>query len=399
MTGGVMEPTPVNPGLVLRASRPAGWTLCGLAALWLSCIGLAQSAPQDQAASLPDLQQPPGVRPSYPRALAPLLADGSAAPVSTPEGWSGRREVLLGKWKELLGAFPARKVPLAPEFGAREELPTFTRQQVTYQLEEGLRTDAMVLLPRNVSGRLPTVVLFHPTYDGHYRRVVGLEGAEEPERQQAVQLAEAGFAVIAPRCFLWEDLPAGYHQSGSENAYAARVRHMRERHPDWKGITRMTWDGIRALDFAETLPNVDAKRIGIFGHSLGAKEVVYVAAFDPRPLCVVSSEGGVGMRQSNWDAVWYLGPEILEPGFAREHHELLALIAPRPFLLLAGGRGKGASDTEASWLLLEAARPVYALFGADKQLGWFNHGLGHRYGAEARPVAEAFLKNHLQATR
>ena len=45
-------------------------------------------------------------------------------------------------------------------------------------------------------------------------------------------------------------------------------------------MTRMTWDGVRALDFLAAQRGVDAGRLGIIGHSLGAKEVLYVAAFD-----------------------------------------------------------------------------------------------------------------------
>lgn len=37
-----------------------------------------------------------------------------------------------------------------------------------------------------------------------------------------------------------------------------------------------------------------------------------------------------------WQAPWYLGPVVLDPKFPRNHHELIALIAPRPFLVLGG---------------------------------------------------------------
>lgn len=345
------------------------------------------------AADLPDLLKPPTTLPTNAPPLAPLLGAGAGA-VTTPAQWAGRRVEIERAWTQFLGGFPREKAPLAPEFLKQEELPTFTRQLVTYQIEDGVRTDAMLLTPRGASGKLPAIVLFHPTYSNHYARAVGLEG-DDPERHQAVQLVERGYVVLAPRCFIWAELPPGYQRKG-ESLYVANVRRMQERHPQWKGMTRMTWDGIRALDFLETLPNVDTNRVGLFGHSLGAKEVVYVAAFDPRPRCVVSSEGGIGLRLSNWQDVWYLGPEIRAPGFAREHHELLALIAPRPFLLLAGGPGGGAADGDASWPFLEAARPVYRLLGAPDNVGWLHHGLGHRYGAQARDVTEVFLDRHLK---
>lgn len=93
------------------------------------------------------------------------------------------------------------------------------------------------------------------------------------------------------------------------------------------------------------------------GHSLGAKEALYLAAFDPRITAMVSSEGGIGTAMSNGDAEWYLGHIVEQPGFAREHHELLALAAPRPFLLVGGGSADGA----ASWPWIAAGLPVYRL--------------------------------------
>jgi dienelactone hydrolase len=354
-------------------------------------LAIILSATCLSAQQLPDLQRPPARPPTEAPRLSPLAVDAAGEPLATPRAWVRRREELRREWVDFLGAFPRQKVALAPEFGPKEPLPTFTRQRLTYQIEDGVRTDAMLLVPIKPKRKLPAIVLFHPTYSNHFARAVGLEDLSSPERHQAVQLVEAGYIVLAPRCFIYSDLPAGY-QKNSERIWTANVRYMQERHPDWLGMTRMTWDGIRALDLIETLPNVDPKRIGIFGHSLGAKEVLYVAAFDKRARCTVFSEGGIGMKFSNWEDGWYLGPTIKQPGFVREHHELMAMIAPRPFLLLAGN----SADDDRSWAFIETVLPVYRLLGAGGNLAWFNHGLGHRYGAEARTVAEAFLAYHLK---
>ena len=53
-----------------------------------------------------------------------------------------------------------------------------------------------------------------------------------------------------------------------------------------------------------------------------------------------------------------LGDALKQPGFTREHHELLALAAPRPFLLVGGD----SADGTASWPFVAAALPVYRLF-------------------------------------
>jgi dienelactone hydrolase len=345
-----------------------------------------------------DLLKPPVPLPADVPRLTPLLTNDSGRAIRTSAEWSARREELKREWTRFLGEFPGAKAPLAAQFGAKEEFPDHTRQKVTYQVEEGLRTDAMLLVPKDARGRTPGIVVFHPTYSNAYARVIGLE-TDDPERMHALHLVARGYVVLTPRCFIYGDadgpvgaLSPGQKAPAGAAQYTANVARMQQRHPDWKGMTRMTWDGIRALDLLASLPAVDTNRLGIFGHSLGAKEVLYVAAFDERVKCAVSSEGGIGLKFSNWQDVWYLGPAIRDPGFAREHHELLALAAPRAFLLLAGE----SADTDRSWAFIAAARPVYELLGAPKHLGWFNHRLGHRYPPAARDVAEAFLDAHLK---
>jgi len=342
------------------------------------------------ANTLRDIQRPPASPPADMPVLTSVMTNRAGQPVKTGADWQKRREELREDWTKVLGELPHTKASLDPEFFAKEDMTTYTRRKMTYQIEEGVRIDAMLLEPKGTKDRLPGIVLFHPTYTNNYARAVGLEG-DDPERAHAVQLVGRGYVVLAPRCFIYSELPKGFQKTG-ERIWEACARWMRQSHPDWRSITRMTWDGIRAIDMIQTLPNVDAGRIGIFGHSLGAKQVIYVGAFDERVKCAVSSEGGVGLKFSNWDAVWYLGPDIKKPEFIRDHHELLAMTAPRPFLLLAGN----SADNDKSWAFIEAALPVYRLLGAPENVGWLNHGLGHRYGAEARTLAEEFFDRHLK---
>ena len=124
---------------------------------------------------------------------------------------------------------------------------------------------------------------------------------------------------------------------------------------------------------------MDSLRLGAVGHSLGTKEVLYLAALDERVRAAVSSEGGIGTKFSNWDAAWYLGDDIRRANFGHEHHELLALVAPRPFLLVGGGQ----ADGPRSWPFVEAALPVYKLYGGRSRIGLYDHGKGHNVLPEA----------------
>jgi hypothetical protein len=70
----------------------------------------------------------------------------------------------------------------------------------------------------------------------------------------------------------------------------------------------------------------------------------------------------------------------------------LALIAPRPFLLVGGD----AADGDASWTFIHATLPVYRLLQADDRLGFFNHHRKHTFPENARKVAYEWLDSWLR---
>jgi len=319
--------------------------------------------------------------------LSPLLMDDAGRPVTTPAQWAERRAQLRQQWLTCLGPWPAQKAPLQSEILETDEQPDFVRQLVRYQIEASVMTLAYLLTPRDaVQGLRPAVVVFHQTTRTNFRQAAGLDETI-PELMHGVQLVRRGYIVLCPQCFIFEE------EAVEAVGFARNTAQMQARHPDWTGMMRMTWDAVRAADFLESLPGVDRTRIGAIGHSLGAKETLYATAFDERYRAAVYNDGGIGLAFNNWKAVWYLGPQITAPGFALEHHQVMALIAPRAFLFLAGE----AEDGERSRPFVDAVQPVYELLGAREKLDWLNHRAGHRYPPEARTKAEAFLDAHLRS--
>jgi Dienelactone hydrolase family len=315
--------------------------------------------------------------------LPPLLQDGAGRPIPTRMAWARRRKALWQEWTALMGPFP-RRVALKPEVVATEELPDHTRLLVRYRSEAKVTNEAYLLLPRDGRGKHQGMVVLHQTSDNTIAEPVGLTGREP--MQIALQLVRRGYVCVAPRCFLW-----GYGQSDSLGDATHRLLAT----PPWKtGMAKMTWDGIRAVDYLRTRPEVDPARIGCIGHSLGGKTALYLGAFDERIQATVSCEGGVGLSFSNWDAPWYLGPRIREPGFPRDNHELIALIAPRPFLLIGGG----SADGPQSWPYVAAALPIYRLFGAEEHLGLQLTRDGHDFphAGPDREKTYAWLDHWLQ---
>ena len=297
-----------------------------------------------------------------------LLQDADGKPITTIQEWEKHRQTIRDQWIQFLGPMPEPRPAVALEILKTESLPTITRQLVRYEGEPGIFVEGYLLIPKAAVGskaKYPAVLAMHPTTNATIDDIAGISGQDT--KQFGLALAQRGFIVFCPRCFLWQDV----------NSLNEAVEKHRERHPKTTGMAKMLYDAVRGVDVLESLPQVDRTRIGAIGHSLGAKEALYLAAFDERIKAAAASEGGIGFRSTNWDASWYLGEAIRDPEFPLNHHQLLGLIAPRPFLILGGESGPGAADGDRSWPLINAALPVWNLYGEPTRLGLLNHHEGH----------------------
>jgi len=311
--------------------------------------------------------------------LSPLLIDKNGKVITTLKGWEDQRKVIESRWLGYLGYLKPNPNPPILRVIKEDNSEGLVRQLVEYEGEPGIIVQGYLIKPQNISKPLPGVVAMHSTS----YRLSYIAGFEEGKpHAYGYNLARLGFVVFCPLCFLWWN-------NEDDHLFELQVKRFRERHPDSKGMARMLFDAMRAVDVLVSLKEVDKGRIGAMGHSLGAKEVLYLAAFDERVKAVVSNEGGIGIDFSNWDAPWYLDKDI--HNFGHQHHEVLALVAPRPFLLIGGDY----ADGEKSRPYIEAVMPVYDLYGKKECLQLYNHGTGHDVTPEAEKRTYQWLKDHL----
>jgi hypothetical protein len=172
------------------------------------------------------------------------------------------------------------------------------------------------------------------------------------------------------------------------------VNHGQPRKPDdWGALRAWSWGAARGLDYLETEPRVDAKKVGIEGVSRYGKAALVTLAFEPRfafALVGSSGEGGAKLHRRNFgEAVenlsgsgeyhWMAG-NFLKYGAAASRfgsrnagdlpvdaHELIALCAPRPVFISYGVPEKGDAnwlDQQGSYMAAVAAGPVFRLLGA-----------------------------------
>ena len=159
---------------------------------------------------------------------------------------------------------------------------------------------------------------------------------------------------------------------------------------DWGALRAWAWGASRALDYFETDKAVDAKHVGITGHSRYGKAALIAMAYDPRfAVGYISSSGEAGAKlyRRNWgeqigniagtgEYHWVDGNFLKYDGplsvadLPVDAHDLIALCAPRPVFVSAGAAaaGDGWVDAKGMFMAEVAAGPVYKLLGK-KDLG------------------------------
>lgn len=338
--------------------------------------------------------------------LSNLVADAHGVAIITEDLWKRKQTDIQKRWTSFLGLGDqfTRKIPLNLQMTLLNNVGPVSQYRLKYNIDGRGRwtVDAYLLVPNAVLlKKMPAFVAFHQTTDNHAKEPAGLAAGSSFNMAYGVQLAELGYVVLCPRNYLY--LGQRTYSANRTNQWEKAVQEMQSHWPEWKGITRMIHDSMRAVDVLQSFAFVDPDGIGCIGHSLGAKEVLYATAFDVRYKVAVFSEGGIGLEsKTNWAAKWYLGSYVKKlKADGHDHHELLALIAPRAFLLLAGGslepgtrKGNGADD-ERSWKYIKAVMPVYELKKKPKNIGWWHHKQGHEYPEEAQLVTREFVMEHL----
>lgn len=246
-----------------------------------------------------------------------------------------------------------------------------------------------VVLPKDAKGPVPVLVMFG---QGNLpdEPVFRFPGPEPPVPPSTEQLVAAGWGYVS---LATASIQAD-NGAGLTAGIIGLANQGRRRTPEqWGALRAWAWGAARALDYLETLPAVDAKRVGIEGVSRYGKAALVAMAFEPRfavALVGSSGEGGAkphrrhfgeavenltGSGQYHWMAGNFLKYGAAEASSGSRNagdlpvdaHQLIALCAPRPTFISYGIPEKGDAhwlDQQGSYMATVAAGPVFRLLGA-----------------------------------
>jgi len=322
------------------------------------------------------------------RSPAPnLLALPSAA--DHPAWLRAKRRQLT----RLLGGFPSRE-PLNPRLLRRQEEPDRIIEWISYESESGEIVPAIVLIPRHRTPPLPAVLCHHQhagQYDLGKSEVAGWAG--NPQQAYAAELCARGYLTLAPDAIGFEERS---HPRLSGPEYERFLAHELL----LKGLTlqgKMIWDVMRAVDYLASRPEVDPNRIGMVGHSLGAAETWFSMALEPRlaagaASCGTTTYAAVLAAERYHNYGFYL-PGILKWG---DIPDIVSMIAPRPFLILAGEQDRGFPVSGAKEVAARAGM-LYRRLRRSDALDLFVSPKGHEFTDEMRQRAYHWFDRWLHA--
>jgi dienelactone hydrolase len=283
------------------------------------------------------------------------------------------------KIQQCFGPWP-EKTPLNPRITGTVERDQYKIEKVVFESRPGFLVTADLYLPEGRPFPLPGVV----GTCGH---------SETGKAYQAYQGFAQGLARIGYVVLIYDPLGQGerlqYPNAQLKSRIGVGVReHLYAGNQqflvgEFVGAWR-AWDGIRALDYLLTRPEVDPKQVGVTGCSGGGTMTTWLCGLDRRwtmaaPSCFVTTFRRNCENELPADTE-QCPPRALALGL--DHSDFLAAMAPKPIIMLT--KEGDYFDRRGSEQAYDRLRRLYGLLGDEDDISLFVEAGGHGYTQKSR---------------
>ncbi len=292
----------------------------------------------------------------------------------------------------LLGDMPLDHKPGPARTLGVEEGPGYTLERIELDLNGIEPVPALLLIPEKRQTPAPGLLYIH-SHGGHYSL-----GSEELLKglnvlpAYAPVAAEKGLVTLAidSWCFGARQHEENGH-TGEEDAFKLML---------WRGHVlwgMMMFDEFQAVTYLAKRPEVDPRRLGTFGMSMGSTKAWWLAALDPRIrlcvdlCCLTDYDELIKTHYLRGHGIYYYVPGLLTHF---KTHEINELIVPRPHLSLNGLRDPLTPEAGVRQIR-EALAPRYQKYGRGEDLRVELFDCGHEERPEMRRLVLEWFDQYL----
>ena len=299
-----------------------------------------------------------------------------------------RRQALWG----LLGDLPWQHKPAPPKVIRTEDHGEYTLTRLVLDLNGVEPVPALLLIPKRLQHPAPGLLFIH-WHAGMYDL-----GKEQLIRGTSVQpayapvCAELGLVTLAidSWCFGERKHDANGHR-GEEDAFKLML---------WRGQVlwgMMMFDEFRALSYLASRPEVDRKRLGALGMSMGSTKAWWLGGLDSRVhltvdvCCLTDYESLIAAHGLSGHGVYYFVPSLLKQFDTFQVNEL---IVPRPHLSV-NGRKDPLTPPAGVEHVREKLLPLYRKYGRERDCRIELFDCAHEETPEMRKIIIDWMQRYL----